>query len=730
MKWVFLFQLNISLLHGKLTNSFAIEINPENGAEAAEEIAKNLAEKHGFDYLGHVVGNIFHLLDLSTSPIGKEPNVLGIDQQRVKKRVKRDLLDTDFSPNDPLYEYMWYMNPDFEDRNENAVTNVDSDIRHMNVTGAWALGYTGQGVVVTLLDDGIERDHPDLIKNYDAKASRDINGGDDDPMPQYNSENSRINFTDVNSYRNPTETRYRLTEQVIGYKKESNRHGTRCAGEVAGEFGNGVCIPGIAYNAKIGGIRMLDGDVTDLVEGQSIGHNPQYVDIYSASWGPDDDGETVDGPDRAARTAFHTGAMDGRKGKGSIFVWASGNGGRYQDNCNCDGYTNSIYTVSISSTSEKENVPWYSEACASTLASTYSSGGMGERQIVTTDLRKICTKNHTGTSASAPIAAAILALVLEANPNLTWRDVQHLIVHTSKKRLLKTTDWAVNGAGRDYSHHYGYGLMDAGALVSLAANWTTVPEQRKCSTPVITKRKQMLFSSSVFEEEFQINSECIKAIHYTEHVLAKISLSYPNRGSLRITLVSPSGTVSNILDRRPHDKSMNGFTGFHFLTVHMWDERPYLAPEKPWLIRIENLVGGNLGGTIDKFELIVHGTGKDQYELLCESEKAQVFDPTQQACFSDCPLGTYRSDTNLTQEQASPTAALNICKPCNPNCLICTGSAEEECISKSSRSSSRPLRNPVLKYLLAFGRKLASRKLISSSVTVQFMSNSQCCRKF
>ena len=79
-------------------------------------------------------------VDFSTSPIGKEPNVLGIDQQRVKKRVKRDLLDADFTPNDPLYEYMWYMNPDFEDRNENAVTNVDSDIRHMNVTGAWALG--------------------------------------------------------------------------------------------------------------------------------------------------------------------------------------------------------------------------------------------------------------------------------------------------------------------------------------------------------------------------------------------------------------------------------------------------------------------------------------------------------------------------------------------------------------------------------------------------------------
>ena len=111
------------------------------------------------------------------------------------------------------------------------------------------------------------------------------------------------------------------------------------------------------------------------------------MDIYSASWGPDDDGRTVDGPAKLAIEAFYKGATEGRGGKGNIFVWASGNGGRYDDNCNCDGYTNSIYTVSISSTSEKEDIPWYSEQCVSTIASTYSSGTSEDRQILTTDLR-------------------------------------------------------------------------------------------------------------------------------------------------------------------------------------------------------------------------------------------------------------------------------------------------------------------------------------------------------
>lgn len=81
--------------------------------------------------------------------------------------------------------------------------------------------------------------------------------------------------------------------------------------------------------------------------------------------------------------------IQGRSGKGSIFVWASGNGGRDHDNCNCDGYTNSIWTLSISSATENGYVPWYSEACSSTLATTYSSGTSGEKQVcsVTRDLR-------------------------------------------------------------------------------------------------------------------------------------------------------------------------------------------------------------------------------------------------------------------------------------------------------------------------------------------------------
>ncbi|KAJ8672284.1 hypothetical protein QAD02_003543 [Eretmocerus hayati] len=89
----------------------------------------------------------------------------------------------------------------------------------MNLEPAWRKGYTGKRVVVSILDDGIQTNHPDLAQNYDHGASTDINDNDDDPMPRDNGD---------------------------------NKHGTRCAGEVAAVAFNSYCGVGVAYNASIG----------------------------------------------------------------------------------------------------------------------------------------------------------------------------------------------------------------------------------------------------------------------------------------------------------------------------------------------------------------------------------------------------------------------------------------------------------------------------------------------
>lgn len=58
------------------------------------------------------------------------------------------------------------------------------------------------------------------------------------------------------------------------------------------------------------GVRMLDGRVTDSLEGEAIAFNHKYIDIYSASWGPNDDGATVEGPGKMATKAFELGITE------------------------------------------------------------------------------------------------------------------------------------------------------------------------------------------------------------------------------------------------------------------------------------------------------------------------------------------------------------------------------------------------------------------------------------
>ncbi|NXX76699.1 PCSK4 convertase, partial [Urocolius indicus] len=298
--------------------------------------------------------------------LAKEPKVLWFEQQTVKRRTKRSV---SVVPTDPWFHKQWYMNNDI---------NPD-----LNILSAWSKGYTGLGVVVAVLDDGVEKDHPDLSSNYDPLASYDFNSHDPDPQPRYTPE-------------------------------DENRHGTRCAGEVAAAANNRICGTGVAYNARVGGVRMLDGLITDVVEAQALSLQPQHIHIYSASWGPWDDGRTVDGPGVLAARAFYRGVTQGRGGLGSIFVWAAGNGGITYDNCNCDGYTNSIYTLTVGSATASGHRPTYAEGCSAILTTTYSSRVSSNMQIVTTDLHHGCTDTHTGTSASAPLAAGIIALALEA----------------------------------------------------------------------------------------------------------------------------------------------------------------------------------------------------------------------------------------------------------------------------------------------------------------------------
>ncbi|KAL2090314.1 hypothetical protein ACEWY4_015002 [Coilia grayii] len=553
---------NICSTTGVYTNSWVVEL-----AERSTESVERISRKYGFTNMGKIFAdsNYYHMKQRAVSKqsfqthlhnvrLRKDPVILWFAQQSGKTRKKRNSFTP---PTDPLFHQQWHLSESFGH----------------NIVVAWSRGYTGKGVVVSVLDDGLEKNHPDLAANYDPAASYDMNDIDPNPDPQH-----------------------------ALYKK--NRHGTRCAGQIASVANNSVCGVGVAYHAKIGAIRMLDGHVTDLVEAKSLIFNQQHIDIYSSSWGPPDTGAVVEGPGFLSQEAFLRGVTQGRGGLGSIFIWASGNGGANGDDCNCDGYANSIYTVAVSSTTDRAVVPSYSEPCAAALTTTYSGDQGKRRKIVTTDVHGSCTSEHTGTSASAPLAAGIIALALEANPTLTWRDVQHLVVRASRPANLKTEDWTINGVGRYVSHYYGYGLLNAAKLVGLARKWRAVKSQRMCQHEIIQDRPLIIsshLSISWNETACRWGSNHIRSL---EHVQAQLSLLHKRRGDLTITLTSPSGTPSNLLSRRHFDRSSARFSGWNFMTTRCWDE----DPTGVWTLEIRNVGHPHNLGMLTHLRINLYGT--------------------------------------------------------------------------------------------------------------------------
>lgn len=237
---------------------------------------------------------------------------------------------------------------------------------------------------------------------------------------------------------------------------------------------------------------------------------------------------------------------------------------------------------------------------------------------------RICTVEHTGTSASAPLAAGISALALEANPTLTWRDMQYLVVLTSRPEPLeKESGWILNGVKRKISHKFGYGLMDAGAMVGLAEQWTNVPAQHICKSREINEDRQIEGSVGyTLQTHMDVNgcAGTVNEVRFLEHVQCKITLRFFPRGNLRILLTSPMGTTSTLLFERPRDVVKSNFDDWPFLSVHFWSEKA----EGRWTLQVIN--GGrrrvNQPGILSKWQLIFYGTQTNPIRVKSDSQRS------------------------------------------------------------------------------------------------------------
>ncbi|KAI9468784.1 pheromone processing endoprotease [Coemansia sp. RSA 989] len=464
---------------------------------------------------------------------------------------------------DPLYSQQWHL------------VNTKEIGHDINVTGVWHQGITGAGVTVALIDDGLDYSNDDLLPNFDFRGSYDFNDNTKLPTPRL----------------------------------QDDYHGTRCAGQIAA-VRNDVCGVGVAYGGRVAGIRMLSKEITDQDEIMALNYAMDTNWIYSCSWGPNDDGVTVQGPGKIIEDAFINGIENGRNGLGSIYVFATGNGGGSHDNCNFDGYTNSIYTVSIGAINHLDQHPYYSERCSAQLAVTYSNGD--NRGIVTTDLglRK-CTNRHGGTSAAAPLGAGVFALALSVRPDLTWRDIQHLAVRTAIPIDLQDSDWADVAEGRKYNHKYGFGKMDAWRIVEAAKSFVNVGKQTQISMPEdkanekIPPLEKEGGESKPVERSVEVTKEQVAAakMKKMEHATVVVDMEHRFRGNVEIWLQSPKGVRSQLAAVRQRDSSNKGLEGWKFMTVKHWDEDPV----GKWTLQVRNAYKPKLTGTLKSWKLTLYG---------------------------------------------------------------------------------------------------------------------------
>ncbi|CAF4594129.1 unnamed protein product [Rotaria sp. Silwood1] len=474
------------------------------------------------------------------------------ERQELNNINKIENFKLEMSFDDVLYSKQWYL----ENKGQfNTPANHD-----INVAPAWLAGYSGKDVTICIVDDGLDHPHPELVDHYQPQFSYDLNDLTDrkhDPLPRtYDSQNN---------------------------------HGTRCAGAACGKANNEICGVGVAFNAYIAGIRVLDGRVTTLLEARALSLFDVDVHIKSASWGPTDDGTKMEAPGTLVNAALDYGVTQGRHGKGMIFVWASGNGGAAEDDCGADGYVSHQNVISIGSINHLGESTRFSEFCPSTMAVAYTggqhSGSPGESTlpigVVAADVGGKCTTSFFGTSGAAPVAAGAFALVFEANPELGYRDLMYIIAQTARiPSLSEIDDWIINGAGYHVSDRFGFGVLDVGQMTSLAQNWTNVQPRYECYHEYEGGHRHLGIGTTV---EVSINVEECVNVSSIEHVVANLSYSFHRRGDVKITLISPSKTPSEMISYRTRDATNQSVEYFPFMSVHHWGE----SPVGRWTLRIE-----------------------------------------------------------------------------------------------------------------------------------------------
>ena len=417
-----------------------------------------------------------------------------------------------------------------------------------------------------------------------------------------------------------------------------SQHATMVAGVmVAARNGEGGV--GVAYGATLAG-HYIQGEGLSVSElsaeiTQALAKFKNY-DVVNNSWGATQDFGLNVVPLGALQTGIATAVNQGRGGLGTAIVMAGGNDRAEGSNTNYNALTANravIVAASINAPGDLGTLnlgsrPFSNPGASILVAAPGSNIDSTSRELIGANGSTFGSDYDSaqGTSFAAPIVSGVVALMLEANPNLGYRDIQTILAMSATQvDDPNGTDWAVNrsrtwnGGGMHASHDYGFGRVDARAAVRLAETWY---EQGTGSNEKSQGDDFMVyeFPASIADGTGALSrTRTMQAGLELESAQVSVSLTHANWGDLIIKLISPSGTESVLLNRPGKapgsDASDRGDgTGrleFSFNTTHVRGE----SSGGDWTLQVIDAAAGSVG-TLSGWALKLYGSvddGNDVY---------------------------------------------------------------------------------------------------------------------
>jgi len=301
--------------------------------------------------------------------------------------------------------------------------------------------------------------------------------------------------------------------------------------------------------------------------------------------------------DEVVVESLERGAKEGRNGKGVVYVFSSGNHIAFGADTNFAGRWQSRFIIYVGAVGQDGLHTQYSTPGASLFVVAPVGDRDDPMTITTARSGGGCQRIGSGTSFASPIVSGVIALILEANPDLSWRDIQGILASTSKTvthTIYEDQTQVVNDAGLTHSNLYGFGIVDALAAVTAAQQWESYGDE------IINMELSPTFNMTIGDDptnptivelSIELGYEMI-----VENVEVLLYLEHLSRGHLQISLMSPRGTTSELTPGSlPENGQGTPEKPWVLRTVRSWGE----VAEGTWSLSIADMVEGDVSSCID-----------------------------------------------------------------------------------------------------------------------------------